>query len=680
MLKLLIYTGVLLVMLTKVCNGMQSSSTMSDEAFSTLRSEVLELRQKSPLAAIEQLKQILAEKKNQLTLRQTLRLTYAQALFEITSNLADDAHQTLMICRELSTKLGEPLLDYYYYSYSGRLFNQLEIYDLALENYQKSFEIASNIENQSMIYQAKNNIGFIFFNLEKYDEAQQNYEDFYQYGIKGETPSYQATALNNLGEVALKRDKIEQAFAHFTQSLKIREQHNYEQNSAWSHLNLGKVYRIKQQFSQAISHLSQAIAIHEKFTHTIEMLNAQIELAGVYQDQENHQLAIALLNKVANKAFQVRHDRTFYLAQSSLRLSFQALKQYQLALNAAEQELIAQKNILERKAKISFQHLIATTALKTKELEVSNLRQEKAIAIAEQEHAQQQTQNLLVASFLIITATLIFIYYIRQKNQKLHSALNDLEATQSQLIEAEKVSALTTLVSGMAHQLNTPLGIIVTANSIQQEKLDELEDSIKEHRLSMSDMNMFVEQSKAAITLSQNNTQKADEMIRRFKLISAELGSSVSSRFALKPFLNDKLALLANQSIIPIHFAIAGEDSEIENYPDVLFKVLNQLVINAIDHKEASTNDVKITMTLENFDQHVKIAYQDNGPGIAADLISKIFDPFFTTKGMQTRLGLGLNIAHNSVIHLMQGKLTCHSSSDGAMFIIELPKKLAEKS
>ena len=169
MLKLLIYTGVLLVMLTKVCNGMQSSSTMSDEAFSTLRSEVLELRQKSPLAAIEQLKQILAEKKNQLTLRQTLRLTYAQALFEITSNLADDAHQTLMICRELSTKLGEPLLDYYYYSYSGRLFNQLEIYDLALENYQKSFEIASNIENQSMIYQAKNNIGFIFFNLEKYD-------------------------------------------------------------------------------------------------------------------------------------------------------------------------------------------------------------------------------------------------------------------------------------------------------------------------------------------------------------------------------------------------------------------------------------------------------------------------------------------------------------------------------
>lgn len=88
---------------------------------------------------------------------------------------------------------------------------------------------------------------------------------------------------------------------------------------------------------------------------------------------------------------------------------------------------------------------------------------------------------------------------------------------------------------------------------------------------------------------------------------------------------------------------------------------------------------VDITITIKPQKYNVIIEYVDNGPGIESDLISKIFDPFFTTKGMQKRLGLGLNIAHNSVIHLMKGKLSCHSHKTGAMFTIELPNVITEE-
>lgn len=580
MLKLPIYIGVLLLMLTKVCNGMQSSLTMTDDAFNTLRSEILELRNNSPLTAIEQLNHILEKNKQVFTLRQTLRLTYAKALFQITSNLADDALETLIQCKQLSSQLGEPFLEYYYYSYSGRLFTQLEIYELALENYRIGYEIASKIDNQSLIKQSENNIGHILFYLGKYKDAEQYYESFYQYGVKQQIPSYQATALNNLGEVSLAEQNIEKAYDQFNQSLRLRETNNFEHNSAWSYTNIAKVYLIKQQYDKAIEHINKAITIHDKFADTIEKLKAQLVLASIFQAQDKPEQASILLNNIVTKAKDINHDQTFYQAQSMLKLSYKALKNYDSALQAAEAEIITQNRILQKQARISLQHLIAKTALQTKELEVLNLTKEREIALAKQKHSQQKIHYLFIAAFIVITLTLLFILRIRKKNKQLSITLNDLETTQRQLVESEKASALTTLVSGMAHQLNTPLGVIITANSIQQEKLQQLESLIEEKKLTVSDMNFFVKQSKEAITLSQSNTEKADEMIRRFKLISAELEGSTLSDFALKPFIESKLEQLSKQSLVTVNYQVNGEDTNIYNYSDVLFKVINQLVIN----------------------------------------------------------------------------------------------------
>jgi len=678
MLKHSMIIGVLLVMLANTCNGMQPSVKMTDETFNALRSEILELRQQQPLSAIERLSKVLEQKKNIFTLRQTLRLSYAKALFQIISNLPDDAHQSLIQCKVLSTQLGEPFLEYYYYSYSGRLFLQLELYELALEHYESGYDIVINISNHSLVSQSENNIGHVLMHLGRYDEAQHYFNRFYQYGIDSNKPGYQATGLNNLGEISLARGQVDKALEQFTESLAIRNKHKYELNSSWSFNNLGKIYRIKKHYSKAINYFKKAITIREKFGHVIESLNSKIELASVYQAQLKHQKSIDLLTDISDKASNINHYQTFNLAQARLKISYKAIGNYDKALQSAEAELIAQKKVAQKKSGFSLQHIIATTKLKTKQLEVKNLEKEKKIALEKQESSQKQSIQLLIISIVVILGTFVFFINIRSKNIKLKQTLKELEKAQKELINSEKVSALTTLVSGMAHQLNTPLGVIVTANSIQQEKLLVLESLIENKKLSISGMNHFIEQSKEAIVLSQNNTQKADKMIRQFKLISAELKGSVLGKFEVKSFITTKLNIFSNKSSTEICFKVNGSESIISTYPEVLFKVIKQLLINTIDHKCQSTPKVEISITIKQEKDKTIIEYLDNGPGIEVPLISKIFDPFFTTKGMQSNLGLGLNIAYNSVIHLMKGSLTCLQSNSGANFIIELPNKLPE--
>lgn len=676
MLKYSLYACLLILLLTSVCIRAQTSTSITDEEFNKLRSDIIALRKKTPLIAIEKLSQLIESKNKQFSLRQTLRLTYAKALFQIISNLPDEAHHTLTQCKLLSLQLGEPELEYYYYSYSGRLFNQLEAHDLALLSYQDALNVSLNVNNSDLTKESENNIGHTLLKLGRMDEAEIYFKAYYQYAIEKNIYAYQSVALNNLGEISLLKANIDEALTQFKQSLAINEQYEYELNSSWSHHSLGKVYRIKKQFSKAVLHINKAIMIQKKFDVTIDKLNTQLELAAIFQDQKKHNQALKLLMNIAKQAKDKKNSRIFYLAQNMLKHSYKAFKQYDEALLASEESMKAQKAILEQKAKISFQHIVAATSLKTKELELSNLKKEKAIAQAEQLHSQNQVLYVFVTSLTVIFITFLFVLSTRKKNKKLRATLSDLETTQKKLIESEKVSALTTLVSGMAHQLNTPLGVIVTANSVQQEKLNKLESLIAAKKLTLSDMNSFVQQSSEAIILSQKNTHKADEMIRQFKLISAELEEEKLNQFNIKEFIESKLTLLENQSEIKVKHQTKGENISIYSYPEVLLKVLNQLVTNSIDHKRPDNQVVEINILIKEKNDRIIVQYTDNGPGIDKHLTSKIFDPFFTTKGMQTRLGLGLNIAYNSVMQLMQGTLTCCASDTGAMFVIELPKEV----
>jgi signal transduction histidine kinase len=651
----------------------QKLEQFTDDEFNVLRSDVLKVRSTSPDKAIPYVTKILSQYKGALNTRQTLRLTYAKALFQIETDKFETAYDTLVECKSLVDKLEEPYLSYYYYSYMGRNFAGLEMYELSLENYLQSYQIAQTLKNINLAGQAENNIGHVLLKLHRLEDAKNYFERFYNYGVENNIKSYMATGLNNLGEVNFEQNKTDLALENFTQSLIIRTQNNFTLNASWSHHNLGKVYLQKNQLALASKHLQEAIHIRVKYGSINESLLSKIILAKVYLARGDTQGALDLLTFVTNQTSKNNNYTAYTQAYEVLKNHYKNVGELAKAMNALEHYTAGKLELTERKSNLGLNHYIAISELALKKVDLIELRKKHALA-ADRVQWQQTKITLIFFSVIIMSLiTLIFFIKINNKNKQLKQSIKDLYATQQALVESDKMSAMTTLVSGMAHQLNTPLGIIITANSIIKEKVQKLENNLINKTLDIHEFKTFIDEAKQTITLTESNSEKAAKLVHRFKMISAGLKDAKLTSFMLKSFMHKKLSLLSNLYQQKLIFDIEGSDIELVNYPDVLFEVLEQLVKNTFDHKKEGTDIVESRILINVSSQGVDVVYIDNGPGIDEQLREKIFNPFFTTKGMQKSLGLGLNIAYNAVFQLMQGKLSCEHSTTGAKFIISLP-------
>lgn len=648
----------------------QNTKQLTKDEFNALRSDVLKVRSTSPDKAIPYVTDILSQYQDTLNTRQTLRLTYAKALFQIETDKFEMAYATLVQCKNLADKLEEPYLNYYYYSYMGRNFTGIEMYDLGLENYLKSYQLAQTLKNSNLTGQAENNIGHVLLKLHRLEDARSYFERFYKSGVKHNIKGHIATALNNLGEVYLEQGNMALALEKFFESL---GQNSSNLSDSWSHHNLGKIYLQQNKLLLANKHLKQAISTREKYNSVTEALLSKVILAKVYLAQGRTESALKLLNFVVSQASKNNSYTAYTQAYAVLGSHYKKVGNLTKAMEASEQFIASKLKLNERKSNLGLSHYIAISELALKKIDIIELQKKNILAA---ERAQwQQTKIILILFFatLIALIMLLFLRNINKKSTQLKQTIEDLHATQEALIEADKMSAMTTLVSGMAHQLNTPLGVIITANSIIKEKVQKLEDMLINKTLNVHAFKSFIDEANQTITLSTSNSEKAAELVQRFKMISAELEDAKLTSFSLKPFLQKKLTLLATIYSQKLAFDIEGHDVDLVNYPDVLFGVLEQLIKNTFDHKKEDAEIVESHISIHVLKERVDIIYIDNGPGIDKQIREKIFNPFFTTKGMQKSLGLGLNIAYNAVLHLMQGKLSCEHSIVGAKFIISLP-------
>ncbi|NQZ21412.1 MAG: tetratricopeptide repeat-containing sensor histidine kinase [Colwellia sp.] len=631
------------------------------------------MRETHPDKAIAYVIDILSQYKGVLNTKQTLRLTYAKALFQITTDEFEAAYATLVQCKNLADKLAEPYLSYYYYSYMGRNFIGLEMYELGLDNYLKSYQVAQTLKNRTLTSQAENNLGHVLLKLHRLKDAISYFERFYKSAVKHNINSHKAIGLNNLGEVYFEQGKTTLALEKFTESLAINTKNKLTLNTSWSHHNLGKVYLQESKLVLASKHLQQAINTREKYGSIIESLLSKVVLAKVLLAQGHTQSALDLLNIVVTQASKRNSYTAYTQAYQVLKTHYKKVGDLTNAMDASEHFTASKLKLTERKSNLGLSHYIAISELALKKVNIIELQKKNALAAGRAQWQQTKIMLILFFATLIALVMLLFLRKVNKKSRQLKQTITDLHATQKALLEAEKMSAMTTLVSGMAHQLNTPLGVIITANSIIKEKVQKLEDMLINKTLNVHAFKSFIDEAKQTITLSANNSDKAAELVHRFKMISAELEGAKLTSFPLKSFILNKLTLLANLYQKKFIFDIEGHEIELVNYPDVLFEVLEQLVKNTFDHKQEDTDIVESHILIHVVKERVNIIYIDNGPGVDEKIREKIFNPFFTTKGMQKNLGLGLNVAYNAVHHLMQGKLSCEHSAVGAKFIISLP-------
>jgi len=290
------------------------------------------------------------------------------------------------------------------------------------------------------------------------------------------------------------------------------------------------------------------------------------------------------------------------------------------------------------------------------------------------EHYQNIVTSIIQIAALVISNARTYQIIVNQK-EKLTKTLQELKETQKLLVESEKMASLGNLVAGVAHEINTPVGVSITAASSLLKKVSNLDQLFNNNDLTKSSFEISLDGLKRTSDLILKNMQRTADLVSSFKRVSVDEASERMREFDLKQYLNDILTNFHSQLISKeINTKIICDNNIIMNsYPGALAQVITNLVDNSIKHAFNSVLDSQISIMVEITGNFVQIKYSDNGNGVSKENLSKIFDPFFTTD-KQEGSGLGLHIVYNLVSQKLEGVISCESNvGDGALFNIKIP-------
>jgi signal transduction histidine kinase len=272
---------------------------------------------------------------------------------------------------------------------------------------------------------------------------------------------------------------------------------------------------------------------------------------------------------------------------------------------------------------------------------------------------------------------------VEERTRELSRALQELKATQEELVQSEKMAALGQLVAGVAHEVNTPIGnALLAATTLSNETQSFLGAIHNTGNLKRSVLNHYMNTAKQTSEIIVGSLERAGALIQNFKQVAVDQTIWDKRCFNVKNYLESILITLDPQLKSANHqITIVGEDDLlIDSYPGALAQVVTNLVQNSIVHAYQSGQQGQLEFTLEQDEEYLLLSYADDGCGIPEENLSKIFEPFFTTARNRGGTGLGLHIVYNLVTQTLQGNITCQSTvGAGTIFVLELPVTTCEK-
>jgi len=259
---------------------------------------------------------------------------------------------------------------------------------------------------------------------------------------------------------------------------------------------------------------------------------------------------------------------------------------------------------------------------------------------------------------------------LKEANTLLTETLEKLEKSQEFLLENRKMVAMRSLLQGLSHELNTPLGLSLTLSTYVENKLKNALQYINDPTA-----NTLLSEAMEVLENETATINKAIEIIERLKLITDYSDNYDQKAYKIKDFISIILweynATLKESNI---DFYLECEDELlIKSFPALMHQVISILISNSLIHGFKGKDSGKILLKIFETEDNMIVDYTDNGIGIDAHIIPKIFDPFFTTQ-MGKFSGLDLFLLYNLVTQKMQGKVTCESDiNKGSRFLITLP-------
>jgi PAS domain S-box-containing protein len=251
-----------------------------------------------------------------------------------------------------------------------------------------------------------------------------------------------------------------------------------------------------------------------------------------------------------------------------------------------------------------------------------------------------------------------------------------IRKAQQQLIESEKLAALGSLVAGLSHEINTPVGIGVTAASHLVQETRSCLNAYQGDRLTRAGFESFLDAANKSAALVQTNLNRAADLLQNFKLVATDQTAGQEREFNLSEYLTDVI-----QSLSPrfrnTGFKISSDcpdDLEMHCDPGALYQVISNLVMNSLTHGFEGMLVGEISIIARKTAGRIELEYRDTGNGMSSKNLARIYEPFFTTKRGRGGTGLGMHIVYNNVTQMLGGSISCASKPGrGTRFIISVP-------
>lgn len=265
--------------------------------------------------------------------------------------------------------------------------------------------------------------------------------------------------------------------------------------------------------------------------------------------------------------------------------------------------------------------------------------------------------------------------------QKLHAelglALENLVRTQNELVIREKMAGLGSMVAGIAHELNTPIGNSLTLASILKDDAKAISERLHSG-LTRSALTEYITRNQESHDILVRSLTKAANLVQSFKQVAVDQSSSQRREFSLDEVIGEVLTSIGHV-IRKAHCTVHVDTPNaihMDSFPGSLGQIITNLINNSMIHgfEGREGGVISITATLQDVGRKTQLVVEDNGQGIAEDIIARVFDPFFTTKMGLGGSGLGLNIVYNMVTGLLGGDVHVESESGkGTRFVMNLP-------
>lgn len=260
---------------------------------------------------------------------------------------------------------------------------------------------------------------------------------------------------------------------------------------------------------------------------------------------------------------------------------------------------------------------------------------------------------------------------LKLANLELEARVEELHRAQAELIEIEKMASLGRLVAGVAHEVNTPLGIGVTAISFLRGQLADIRAVLPAIHIAN-----LLEPVEAAAAMAETNLQRAANLVKTFKQVAVDQSTNDIRKVAVREYLEG--SLLSLQPVLRNHrhrvVLHCAPEVHLTSRADALHQIIVNLVMNSIAHGYPDNTAGTLTISVVDLGTRLQVRYEDDGVGMDHQVASHMFEPFYTTRRNQGGTGLGMHIVYNLVTQALGGRISYETQTGaGVHFDILIP-------